>query len=194
MIAIARRLSELAETQTAALAETADLLTEGGDARIALDPVRGLNKYGCSPIPHSALAAFGSSTASTVSGTAFAAADRLRDRLMEAAAHETAAQTYARELDRMRVELADLCGIADVPDLEILFAASGTDLHLLAAQLTAGGARAPLLALMIEPAETGSGVGAALGGRHFSARTALGESVIEGAAIDGADAIEITAI
>jgi len=51
----------------AALPPTAALLTHGGDARIVLDPSRGLNKYGCSPFPDARLAAFGSSTASTIS-------------------------------------------------------------------------------------------------------------------------------
>ncbi|HKX10742.1 MAG TPA: hypothetical protein VJN67_21270, partial [Stellaceae bacterium] len=177
-----------------ALPPTTELLTRGGDTRIAPDPVRGLSKYGCAPLPDLDLAAFGSSTASTISSTGYAAADRLRARLADAAGHESAALTYARELDRMRAELADLCGVADLPDLEIVFAASGTDLHLLAAQLAAGGARTPLLATMMEAAETGSGVPAALGGRHFSTRTALGESVIDGAGVDPAVEIELAAI
>ncbi|HXP75741.1 MAG TPA: hypothetical protein VN823_16485 [Stellaceae bacterium] len=177
-----------------ALRPTAELLTDGGDARILLDRARGLNKYGCSPLPDPGLAAFGSSTASTISATAFAAAERLRDRLAEAAHRETDALTYARELDRMRAELADLCGIADLPDLKIVFAASGTDLHLLAAQLAAGGAPAPLVALMVEAPETGSGVPAALSGRHFSTHAALGDTVPDGGPVDGAAAVEIVAI
>ena len=170
-----------------------ELLTSG-DTRIALDPMRRLNKYGCAPLPDPDLAAFGSSTASTVSALGYAAADRLRARLTDAASHESNALTYARELDRMRAELADLCGVADLPDLEIVFAASGTDLHLLAAQLAAGGTRTPLLAVMMEAAETGSGVPAALAGRHFSTRTALGESVIDGVGVDPAAAIGLADI
>jgi selenocysteine lyase/cysteine desulfurase len=183
-----------AQPSDAGLPPTAELLTDGGDARIVPDPKRGLNKYGCSPFPDPDLAAFGSSTASTISSTAFAAADRLRERLAAAACHESPGLTYARELDRMRAELADLCGIADLPDLEIVFAASGTDLHLLAAQLAAGGARAPLHAVMMEAAETGSGVPAALAGRHFSTRTALGETAANGCAIDGSAAVEIAPV
>ena len=194
MTAMAYRAPEPAEPRRTELASTTELLTNGGDARIVIDPSRGLNKYGCAPLPDRDLAAFGSSTASTISSTGFAAADHLRDRLAQAQGHETAAVVYARELDRMRAELADLCGIADLPDLEIVFAASGTDLHLLAAQLAAGGARAPLLAVMMAATETGSGVPAALGGRHFSARTALGESVVDGADVDAAAAVEVAAV
>jgi len=187
-------VTQRAQPGDAGLPPTAELLTHGGDARIVLDPARGSNKYGCSPFPDAGLAAFGSSTASTISATGFAAAERLRDRLAAAASRESAPLTYARELDRMRAELADLCGIADLPDLEIVFAASGTDLHLLAAQLAAGGARAPLLAVMVEASETGSGVPAAIAGRHFSMRAALGESVTEGSLVDGATDVEIAAL
>src|SRR5260370_19514698 len=94
----------------------------------------------------------------------------------------------------MRAELAALCGIADLPDLEIVFAASGTALHLLAAQLATGGEQAPLLAVMVEASETGSGVPAALAGRHFSTLAALGESVSEGNLVEGAASIEIAAL
>ena len=194
MIAMAQWAPLAGEPDAMALAPTSLLLTEGGDARIVLDPARGLNKYGGAPVPDPELAAFGSSTASTISTSAFAAADRLRDRLAGTAGRESASLAYARELDRLRVELADLCGVADLPNLAIVFAASGTDLHLLAAQLAAGGARAPLLAVMMEATETGSGVPAALGARHFSNRTALGASVTDGAGIEGAAAVEIAAI
>jgi hypothetical protein len=197
MIAMADRSPRramLPQPRDLALASTTELLIAGGDARIVLDPEHGQNKYGCSPFPDTSLAAFGSSTASTISATGFAAAERLRDRLAEASGHESAGLTYARELDRMRAELADLCGVADLPDLEIVFAASGTDLHLLAAQLAAGGAPSPLFAVMVESAETGSGVPAALSGRHFSTRAALGDRVTDGERVDGTAAIEVAAI
>jgi hypothetical protein len=194
MIAMAHRTSGRAEPRGTEPASTTELLTRGGDARIVLDPSRGLNKYGCAPLPDPDLAGFGSSTASTISTTGFAAAVRLSDRLAQAAGHESASLVYARELDRQRAELADLCGVADLPDLEIVFAASGTDIHLLAAQLAAGERRAPLLAVMMEAAETGSGVPAALGGRHFSACTALGERVVDGAGVDAAAAVEVAVV
>jgi hypothetical protein len=195
MIAMPNRATMPARVHAAfALASASELLTLGGDARIVLDRVQGLNKYGCAPMPDAKLAAFGSSTASTISDTAYAAAERLRDRLAQAAGHESPSLTYARELDRMRAELIELCGVADLPGLEIVFAASGTDLHLLTAQLVAGGSETPLLAVMVEPTETGSGVSAALRGRHFSTRAALGEAVIDEDLVLGATAVEIAAI
>jgi hypothetical protein len=167
------------------------LLAEGGDARISLDPESAANKYGCRPYPDPDLAAFGSSTASVISEPGMAAAEELRHRLLRAAGKEPPAVTYARELHRVRDELLSLCGISDLAGVEVAFAASGTDVHLFAGQLAGGGRSAPGLAVMIDAAETGSCVPAALAGRHFSDRAASGDAVDEGAAIVDAAAIEV---
>jgi hypothetical protein len=163
----------------AALPATERLLVEGGDARIAL-AADGVNKYGCSPFPDGELASFGSSTASVISKRGFAAADRLRERLLGALETVPAAVLYAAELDRMRRELLALAGVTDLAGVEVVFAASGTDLHLFAAQLAAGTEGGPALTVTVEESETGSGVPAAAAGRHFSTRAALGETVPAG--------------
>lgn len=161
------------------------LLVDGGDARIALDPGSGLNKYACQPFPDADLAAFGSSTASVISEAGFAAASHLRSQLVLAVKVEPHALVYARELNRIRQELVQLCGVSDLPGLDVIFAASGTDIHLIAAQLAGGTEAIPTLAVMVEEAETGSGVELALSGRNFSAHAALGGAVVEGAPIGG---------
>ena len=90
----------------------------------------------------------------------------------------------AGELDRLQAPiLASLCGIGDIAGLDIVFAASGTDLHLLAAALVGGTPDRPLVAIDVEAEETGSGVPDALAGRHFSSHTALGETVASGAGV-----------
>jgi hypothetical protein len=174
------------------LPATAVLLASGGDGRITVDPATGYNRYLCPPQPEPHVAAFGSSTASTVSDIAFAAAAGLRQRLEHDLAGAAPAPLYAEALDRMRGELAFLCGIEDLAGLAIAFAASGTDLHLLAAQLAAG-KRAKPLAVMVDPTETGSGVPAALAGRHFAPATAQGAAVTPGETV-GSRAIETAAI
>src|SRR3990172_1593646 len=110
----------------ACLPPTERLLVEGGDARIALD-TENLNKYGCSPLPDPDVVALGSSTASGISAAGFAAADRLRSRLVQAAETATDAAIYAHELKRIRQEFVRLCGVSDVHGLDVVFAASGTD-------------------------------------------------------------------
>ncbi|MBF0550674.1 MAG: hypothetical protein HQK60_09070 [Deltaproteobacteria bacterium] len=175
------------------LSSTEQLLVEGGDARIALDPDRALNMYGCQPFPDPDLGAFGSSTASVISNAGFAAADHLRSRLLAVGA-EPQAITYARELNRIRRELTHLCGVSDIPGLEVVFAASGTDIHLIAAQLAGGTASRPTLAVTVEAAETGSGVPMALAGRHFSTRATLGSPVIKDMAMADSGTIEVATV
>jgi len=172
-----------------ALPAVAILLGEGGDSRLALDPVTGRSRYGCSARPDPGPADFCSATASIVSPQGFSAAGSLRERLTEADGREPRGVTYARELERLRGDLIGLCGLTDLSGLDIVFAASGTDLHLIVAELVSGATSAPTVCIGVEPQETGSGVPAALAGRHFSGWTALGAPVREGCAI-GADGTE----
>ncbi|HET9114282.1 MAG TPA: hypothetical protein VFN66_10520 [Burkholderiales bacterium] len=173
---------------------TAQFLTEGGDDRIRLDKPGGVNKYGCSPYPDANLIALGSSTATTVSAAGFAAADALREKLARAG-DRPGDRRYAQEYERLRQELKTLFGLADLPGADIVFAASGTDAHLIAAQLIDHAAAMPLCAVMVDTAETGSGVAAALAGRHFSSRTALGVTVTENALLtERSVAVRVAAI
>ena len=145
--------------------EALSLLTSGGDGRIAVDPVTGANRYGCGPQPDSAISAFGSSTASTISTTAFAAVERLTGRLAEEVIEGAEPELYHQELERIRTKLTWLMGLQDLAGLKTILAPSGTDLHRIALALTAAGAACPPVVILPEPYETGSGVVAALGGQ-----------------------------
>ena len=136
-------------------------------------------KYGCFSFPHSDVLSFASSTASTISAAGFAAALQLCRRLETASLFEPAAATYEREMARIRGELLALFDLTSRPAPDVIFGASGTDVHLIAAQLLCH-AGAPLFVIVAESSETGSGVPDALRGIHFSGRTALGEVVDSG--------------
>lgn len=151
------------DVQTGELPDTLSLLLEGGDARIRI--VSGCNEYGCRPNPDPALISFASCTASTISESGFAAADALRQRIVK----EPSGFTCDREFSRIRQELASLCDLQDPGGLKILFAASGTDIHLIASRLIA-----PEHIIMVEAAETGRGVPLALSGHHFGTGSARG--------------------
>ena len=84
------------------------LLGEGGDTRLALDPMTNRSRYGCPTTPDPGPADFGSASASIISPGGFAAAKALRQRLAEADGREPRAATYARELERLRGELKTL--------------------------------------------------------------------------------------
>lgn len=162
-----------------ALPSTSELLVSGGDTRIALDGVTGLSQYGSRPLPDARLAALGSSTASLISSLGFAAADRLRrdcEVQLDSAVPPT---VYARQLELLRAGLLALCG-CDAVDAAVIFAASGTDLFLLAA-----GWIKPGHVIMIDPLETGSGLKFALRGCHFNGRTAGGADALPGTPLDG---------
>ncbi|MGZ3253033.1 MAG: hypothetical protein ACXU7D_01855, partial [Burkholderiaceae bacterium] len=176
------------------LSSTAELLIEGGDTRIALGADGITNKYGCTPFPDAGLLSFGSSTASVISASAFEAANRLREKLVHALNTDSPAKIYAKELNRIRPELKNLCGLADMPDLDIIFAASGTDLHLIASQIAGGPASHPTRVIMAGVEETGSCVPFALAGKHFSTRSALGQLVEEGSPIAGSTSIDISTV
>jgi hypothetical protein len=167
----------------ALLPSTCALLVEGGDQRIATDPLTGVNRYGCPPRPDPDLAAFGSSTASAISVHALDAAERLRERLVDALGAASPSEVYEREVGRIRDELTGLCGLASLEGLETILAASGTDVHMLAAQLAAGGGPRPALVIQSEAAETGGGVPAALCGFHYGACTPFEAKAVPGEAI-----------
>ena len=183
------------ETAKLALPAVEIMLGEGGDARLALDPVTGRSRYGCSARPDPGPADFGSATASIISPQGYDAARALRQRLADADGRESRSVTYARELQRLRGELIELCGLRDTCGLDVVFAASGTDLHVVVAELVSGPATTPTVCINIEAQETGSGVPAALAGRHFSGWTALGSPVSEGAVsgVGGAEVITLAA-
>ena len=183
------------ETAKLALPAVEIMLGEGGDARLALDPVTGRSRYGCSARPDPGPADFGSATASIISPQGYGAARALRQRLADADGRESRSVTYARELQRLRGELIELCGLRDTCGLDVVFAASGTDLHVVVAELVSGPATTPTVCINIEAQETGSGVPAALAGRHFSGWTALGSPVSEGAVsgVGGAEVITLAA-
>ena len=157
---------------------TAELLVSGGDSRITPDPQTGRNKYGCSTLPDVELIALGSSTASIISERGLAAANLLRDHCATLIEHASPESVYAEQIQSLRVELLSLCGITNDDKVSTLLAASGTDIHLLLAQWLE-----PDLTLMIDPAETGSGLVAALQGKHFSSDSTCAGGAPAGSAV-----------
>lgn len=155
------------------LPSTEQLLIAGGDARLALDPLSGLNKYGCGPFPDPQLLAFGSSTASAISTKGFAVADRLRQELLEAIGIESPIAVYNRQIRRIRLEWLQLCELSDITGVELILSPSGTDVHAIAAQYTSSGVATPTLIIMVEANETGSGVASALNGNSVIGHNAI---------------------
>ncbi|NYE60208.1 hypothetical protein FHW58_001360 [Duganella sp. 1224] len=139
------------------LPPTAELLVAGGDDRLTLDAASGRSRYGCQPTPEPDLVALGSATASPISPYAYHAADALRERCALALRSQPALVVYRRALAAVRQRLLAYCGCAGDDSPLPLLAPSGTDLFTLAVNL-----RQPQCTVMIDGAETGSGVPLAL--------------------------------
>jgi hypothetical protein len=152
-------------------ATLSELLIQGGDERIAIDATTGLNRYGCGAAPDCREIAFGSSTASPISQAGFGAATSFSERL---ASYHSAQEAYAVEAQGIRERLAALCGLPLAQAQDIALAPSGTDLHLIVADMSRGGANAPLKIVLPDPDETGRGVPAAVSGRRFATQTPYG--------------------
>ena len=158
------------------------LLTTGGDTRLRLDPVRGLNNYGCSPRPRPWAHTFASSTATSISEPAYGAAEALREELLESALHGPLDSTFSDACEETKRDIRRLCSFP--PESDVLLTTSGTDAELYAVFIAAMGSSAPLLNLLVGPDETGSSVGVAASARHFDSVTPLGEQVTKGQLLD----------
>lgn len=160
------------------------LLTTGGDGRIEIDPDNGRNRYACVPRPEPAVIGFSSCTASSPSERGYRAAEACRRRLLGAALQGSLPAALADEARAIRAAILDHYGAADLA--EAMLAPSGTDATLLlTGLLVAGSGAMPITSILVDPAETGSGVPAAARGIHFAARAAAGVPVAKGGQVAG---------
>lgn len=155
------------------------LLASGGDARIALDPETGLNKYLSGPYPRTTLA-YASSTANDMSRAAFA--------------HVTALAAETRGDDATRLEglRARLRAAYRLPeDCAVVFAPSGTDLEYVALACVAGLAPGGIHNVLLGADEVGSGCIQSAHGRYFAETTARGLPVAPGQCVAGLERVSL---
>ncbi len=147
--------------------ELAAALASGGDLRLQIDPLNGLNKYLCAAYPSPQVVCFSSCTASPISLTGWQAA------------HETYARLRSDPRQPIQPDALQAEGIATAAVLrstlgldglaEVLLTPSGTDATLFAAGLLAAETPGQVItSIMAEAPETGGGVPLAAAGRHFS--------------------------
>ncbi|GAC1043689.1 hypothetical protein [Rhizobium sp. No.120] len=166
-------------------------LVSGGDERLDCDIVSGLNMYGYGPAPRQSDLAFGSSTASTISASAFAEVESYYADLVREMETESTAAIYEREIGRVRqdlLRLLDLNHVAGQPHVDAILATSGTDIHLFSAALLAGEGERALMTITLMGNETGSGVMTASAGRHFMSRVSSAQTVAKGEELRAGDA------
>jgi len=188
-------------TEPSASDPVAALLATGGDVRLQIDPMTGLNRYGCSPWPRPWAVTFASSTASSISERGYAAAEIVHRRLVQGADPAAEAAMIRRRIlahygildaapdiapDHFARADFTLANFIPADDIGVILTPSGTDaaLIVLAIALAADPSRT-IVNVLMAPEETGSGVPLAVRGRHFADTTALGQAVAKGAPIDG---------
>jgi len=172
------------------------LLASGGDSRLRIDAHSGLGRYGCATRPRPATLAFGSCTASSISGTGYEAASRLHRRLLAVDDEGGLRRLVSERLDAVRDELRFLLTRNAVPGVQVVLSPSGTDVELIALALARGSDGAPVTNILVGPTEVGSGSPLAAAGRHFDRLTPNGAEREPGEAVDAemADDIELVSV
>jgi hypothetical protein len=161
-----------------------DLLTCGGDQRLALDPVSRRNAYGCGARPAPEVWDFSSSTASPISEHAYARAGRAREELMRSAIEMGLDAAYDARMEEMRARLKGLLRLP-AREVDVVFAPSGTDAQLKALVVARARLGSSLSTVIVGSDQTGSGTTYTARGRHFGAITAAGRAVRKDAPIAG---------
>src|ERR1700761_4112116 len=123
------------------------LLASGGDTRLALDPATQLNGYGCRPFPRPEAFTFASSTATSISGRAYAGVAGTRQVLLREAQLIGVERAVDAQMDRQRLELKQILGLED-SGCEIVFSPSGTDSQMHALFLARALLGTPLVSLI----------------------------------------------
>ena len=163
------KLSDAAATQ---------IMTEGGDARIVLDPATGLNRYYSAPRP-SEVIAYASSTANDVSTDAFAHVGAVLAEL----AGGLDGGAYAKRLEGLRARIRRAYSLAQ--DVAIVFSPSGTDLEYVGLAAVEGRGAEGTHNILLGADEVGSGCIHSAYGRYFAEETALGVEVRPGEPVPG---------
>src|SRR5262249_2809926 len=127
---------------------------------------------------------FSSSTASPISPRGWAAAGEALERLTAPGCF-----TIAAWFDQLRARLTGLYG---PPGAEALLAPSGTQAEPVPLCLALARGEGPFVNIVAAPAEAGSGVPDAAGGRHFLGRASFGDAVAKGVRLAGWEAEHLT--
>ena len=164
------------------------LLGCGGDPRLDIDPVSGMNQYGCRPLPCPDAISLGSSTATSISERAYDRAGNARDRLMRSAISVGIDQAHEARIEAMRGELKSCLGLSGTM-VEVVFSPSGTNSQLQALFLARALLGPALTTIVVAADQTGSGTADTARGHHFSAADGERKPGPEGRTCRGAGAV-----
>ncbi len=158
----------------------ARMLTSGGDRRITLAAGADVNMYGASPFPLDLLG-FAASTANDVSRAGFDHLGQVTAAWPTGRALSGAA--YGAALEAIRTRIRAAYGLS--PDIDIVFAPSGTDLEFVALHLAQARSGRGVTNILLGADEVGSGCLLSADGCYFATETALVDGVEKGARVEG---------
>lgn len=158
------------------------ILVRGGDSRLTIDPISGLNRYGVCPRPRPEAIHFSSSTASAVSEHGFLACELLRrwarDFVRSGVSED---EIRASIMDTIVRGLQDLLGLEEAGS-DVVVLPSGTDAELATVMMaTAASGNRRLTSILIAPDESGRGVRMAASGQYFDSESSNGVPISKGA-------------
>lgn len=163
------------------------IMTEGGDNRLHLDPVTGVNKYHTSSIPLLDEISRSSCTSSRPTQQAFESAEMLRQKIVHEmlADNEEIFECAATDL-RNRIKKS----LSIPSSIHAIVTPSGSDAEMVFTLLAMGGhygeySASRVCNIVVAGGEVGSGTAGAAGGRHFSVFTPLGAKREKEAFVEG---------
>jgi hypothetical protein len=160
------------------------LLGCGGDPRLIINPVSGVNEYGCQPFPCPGTLSFASSTATSISERAYDRVSNARVSMIQSAIAVGIDAAFDARVEAMRDELKAGLGLSQTK-VDVVFSASGTDSQLQALFLARALLGPALTTVIVAADQTGSGTPNTARGYHFNVATANGSRVRKGEPIDG---------
>ncbi|NHA66749.1 hypothetical protein [Phycicoccus flavus] len=163
------------------LTTTERVLCSNGDSRHTVGP-GGTNRYGNRYVPEPGLLSFGSCTSSTISETAYDAADRLHG-WIRALGPDVVAESVDDLYERVRAELVSNIAMTSASSLDTVLCPSGTDAEMVPLLVGLAESRS-VTTVLVGASEAGSGTAHAARGDHFDAVTPSGREVEAGTPVD----------
>lgn len=165
-----------------------EIMAMGGDTRIVIDDLSGLNGYGCAPYPSYSVA-YSSCTGSTISSSAYAFIEAYLHELRKNFSNHEDPLIFEKEFEFIRDKIAQFHELS--PDVDVVLGSSGTDLELvmLALSMTEGNG---VHNIVLGANEVGSGIEYVAKGRYFSTLTPHGKIQKLDQVIEGFDVAKIS--
>ncbi len=157
------------------------VMVSGGDSRMSLDPLTGMNEYGCKPKSRNSVTPFGSCTSSSPSIGAMSTATRTLEKIL---LNPQFYQSIDEANEEIRQDLLTTLTKNLVPKADVILTPSGTDAEIITTLLALSTTNKKLCNIIMGANEVGKGSILAAGGRFFDSRIPDGSYMEKGKCIE----------